>query len=771
MPVVLFDLASAGTDPSAIARGAMAKLKKLSPAPLSSPERLAHITAANYDSDLAELSRCDLVIEAIAEKQEWKADLFAKISPHLGANTILASNTSGLSINGLADCLPVAQQGNFCGIHFFNPPRYMSLVELIPTRGSDPAMLDALETWLTQRLGKGIIRAKDTPNFIANRVGVFSMLAVMHHAEQFGLGFDVVDALTGPKIGRPKSATYRTADVVGLDTFAHVVNTMHTTLGDDPWYAYYQTPNWLKKLIAAGNLGQKTKCGVFRKEGKTTLVFDPKQGAEGEYRPSAADIAPEVAAILQQRDPAARFTALRACAHPQAQFLWAIFRDVFHYCAVHLGTIADNARDVDFALRWGFAWQQGPFEIWQSAGWQGISEAIQADIAAGKTMAATPLPDWVKAEEASAAAGVHSSQGSWSAATQTWQARSTLPVYQRQLYPASLVGELRDDPATTLWENDGVRLWTHPCDDGIAIVSFKTKMHAIGQSVLAGLRYAIDYAEQHCAGLVIWHEGAFAAGADLKYMASLIEAKDWAGAEAFARDFQAIGLALKYAQIPTVAAVQGLALGGGCEIMRHCRQRVLALESYVGLVEAGVGLIPGGGGCKEQALAAAAIGQAQFGNDPFPAIQHAFDRIAYAKTSKSAHEAVTMAYANDSDPVVFHASELLYVALRQARALAEAGYRPALPATNIPVAGRNGLATLEMNLVNLREGGFISAHDFRVARAAAFALCGGEVESGSLVDEAWLLAMERQAFLALLQSEETQARIRAMLDTGKPLRN
>src|SRR5690606_37169025 len=312
---------------------------------------------------------------------DWKTALYERIAPHVGADAIVASNTSGLSIGELADALPAALRPRFCGVHFFNPPRYMRLVELIATPHTRPAVLDDLESWLTTRLGKGVVRALDTPNFIANRIGVFSILAALHHTERLGLGFDEVDALTGPKIGRPKSATYRTADVVGLDTLAHVVGTMRDKLPDDPWHAHFRLPAWLDALIARGALGQKSGAGVYRKVGKEIRVLDP---AAGDYRPAAGAVADEVEAILKQRDPAQRFAALRASAHPQAQFLWSLFRDIFHYSAFQLEHIAANARDLDLAMRWGFGWSQGPFETWQAAGWQAIAAAVSEDIAAGR---------------------------------------------------------------------------------------------------------------------------------------------------------------------------------------------------------------------------------------------------------------------------------------------------------------------------------------------------------------------------------------------------
>ena len=770
VPVVLFDLPAKEGDKNGVVHKALDGLKKLDPAPLASKDKLKFIDAANYDEHLPLLAECDLVIEAIAERMDWKNDLYAKIAPFLSSTVIVASNTSGLSMNALAQGLPEAVRPRFCGIHFFNPPRYMHLVEIIGTQSTDASTLDALETWLTSRLGKGVIRALDTPNFVANRIGVFSILAVMHHTAAFGLGFDEVDALTGPKIGRPKSATYRTADVVGLDTLAHVVKTMQDTLPGDPWHQYFTNPGWLTALIGQGALGQKTRCGIFRKQGKEIQVLDL---AKQDYRTSVGEIAEEVGAILKIKSPAEKFAALRASAHPQAQFLWAIFRDIFHYAAVQLENVADNARDLDFAMRWGFGWAQGPFETWQAAGWADTAQAIAADIAAGKAMSATPLPGWALE---SGRTGVHSTQGSYSASKNAYVARSTLPVYQRQLFPERVLGEVAATPektGETLYEDDGVRLWRNvTVDAGIGILSFKSKMHTIGNEVLDGVIAAVRQAEQTLDGVVIWHEAPFAVGANLQQVGEACAAGQFDLLEATVEKFQRASQTLKYAQVPTVVAVQGMALGGGCEFLMHAGKRVMALESYVGLVEAGVGLIPAGGGCKEFAVRAADwAAQSATPGEVFNYLQPVFMTIAMAKVAKSAAEVIDFGFGKPSDTILFNANELLFVAIKEARALADAGYAPPPMARAIPVAGKNGIATFEMMLVNMKEGGMISAHDYKVAKSAAIALCGGEVETGSLVDEEWLLTVERRLFVDLLKTPETQARIKHMLDTGKPLRN
>ena len=756
---VLFDLPAKDGPKSGIALKAIANLAKLSPAPLADKNLAAAIIPANYDEHLDHLKDVDLVIEAIAERMDWKLDLYKKIAPHVSATAVLASNTSGLSINGLAEALPEELRHRFTGVHFFNPPRYMHLVEVIPTRLTDPAVVDGLEAFLTTTLGKGVVIAKDTPNFIGNRIGVFSMLAAMYHTEQFKLGFDTVDALTGPALGRPKSATYRTADVVGLDTMAHVIKTMADTLPDDPWLKYFKAPAVLQGLIDKGALGSKTGAGFYKKAGKDIVVID---AAKQDYRPSEQKPSDEVAAILAIKDPSEKFGKLRASSDPQAQFLWASFRDLFHYSAFHLADIADTARDVDFAIRWGYGWKLGPFETWQAAGWQQVAEWINEDIKAGKAMSNAPLPAWVT----DGRKGVHSKEGSWSAGESSYKPRSQHPVYARQLFPDPILGE-KFDQGVTVWENDGVRLWTLG-DDQVGIISFKTKMNTVNDQVLDGVQHAIKLAEEKLKAVVIWQTGEpFSAGADLKGALGLLKEGKFDDFDSMVANFQRTSMSIKESLVPVVSAVRGMAFGGGCEFQMHSARTVAALESYIGLVEAGVGLLPAGGGLHELAVRAAKANP----DDPFESLKKVFETIAMAKVSASALEAKQLGLLRDSDIVVFNAYELLYVAKKVALSLAESGYRPPMPGRAIPVAGDTGTATFQASLANLKEGYFASPHDIDIATRIADALCGGKIERGSLVDEEWLLALERKHFVELAKTEKTQARIAHTMTTGKPLRN
>ncbi|PUA17409.1 3-hydroxyacyl-CoA dehydrogenase/enoyl-CoA hydratase family protein [Glaciimonas sp. PCH181] len=766
VPVILFDLPAKEGPKNGIVLRAIENLKKLSPAPLGNKDDAALIEVGNYEDDIAKLAECDLIIEAIAERMDWKHDLYKKVAPHIAPNAIFASNTSGLSITGLSEGFDAELKARFCGVHFFNPPRYMHLVELIPTATTKPEILDQLEGFLATTLGKGVVRAKDTPNFIANRVGVFGILSTAHQAEKFGLSVDVVDDLTGAKLGRAKSGTFRTADVVGLDTMGHVIKTMQDSLKDDPFYSVYATPPLLAKLIEQGALGQKTGAGFYKKVGKDILRID---AVKGEYVTGGGKADDLVARILKDKDPVKRMKALRESTNPQAQFLWSIFRDGFHYIAIHLASIADNARDIDFAMRWGFGWSVGPFEIWQAAGWQQIAGWVKEDIEAGKALCNAPLPAWVF----DGRTGVHTAEGSYSPAKKANVARSDLAVYQRQVFRAPLVGEGVADGSTagtTVFEDESVRLWHQ--DDEVLIISFKTKLHVIGPGVIAGLNMAIAEAEKNFKGLVLWHAdaangGAFSAGADLQSMLPLFMSGGVKAIEPMVAQLQQAFMSLKYASVPVVAAVAGLALGGGCELALHASKRVAAIESYIGLVEVGVGLIPAGGGLKEAALRAAHDAN---GNDILQFLKSSFLNAATANVSKSALEAKKMGYLKDSDVIVFNAYELLHVAKVEARAMFDAGYRPPLKAL-IPVVGRSGIATIMAQLVNMRDGGFISAHDYKLGCMIAEIVCGGEVEEGSVVNEQWLLDLERKAFMELLNHPKTQERIMGMMQTGKPVRN
>ena len=786
VPVVLFDLpakdatgaVAQGAAKNGIVTRAIDNLKKLKPAPLGDVADAVLIEVANYEDDLAKLGECDLVIEAIAERMDWKLDLYTKIAPHVAKHAILASNTSGLSITKLSEALPEVLKPRFCGIHFFNPPRYMFLVELINTPTTEPQVLDQLEAFVTSTLGKGVVRAHDTPNFIANRVGIAGMLATLKEVEKFGLTPDVVDDLTGRKLGRASSGTFRTADVVGLDTMAHVVRTLQDNLNaeTDPFYANFATPPVLARLLELKNLGQKTKAGFFKKVGRDILRFDLSANAgQGDYVPAGAK-ADEVYGRMLKKPAAERLKLLRDSEGAQGQFLWAILRDSFHYAAVHLATIAESARDVDFAMRWGFGMQQGPFELWQEAGWTQVAQWVQEDIDAGRALSSAPLPQWVFEGPVAAAGGVHTPEGSWSASAGRFVPQRKLPVHERQLFPESVRGADAPDAnqaGTTISDEGDVRVWTLDKEgfEGVLIASIHSKMNAISPDVAEALSAAVELAEAEYQGLVIWSPGdKFSVGADLQAMLPAFVVAGIGAVEGAEQELQNLMLKIRYASVPVVSAIRGLALGGGCELAVHSARRVAAMESYIGLVEVGVGLVPGAGGLTYIARRAAENAAASTGTDLLPFLTEGFSAAAMAKVGTGALDSKKLGYLIEGDVIVPNKDELLYVALQQARAMADAGYRAPLR-RSFRVAGRSGAATIRGQLVNMRDGGFISAHDFHIASLIAGVVTGGDIDAGSLVTEEYLMALERKAFCSLIVHPKTQERIMGMLSTGKPVRN
>ena len=770
VPVVLFDLPAKEGDKNGIVRKAIDNLKKLKPAPLAVASDAELIEVANYDDDMKLLKGCDLIIEAIAERMDWKSDLYHKIAPFVNKNAILASNTSGLSITELSEALPEALRPRFCGIHFFNPPRYMYLVELIPTPTTQPEVLDKLESFVTTALGKGVVRAKDTPNFIANRIGTVGLLATMKEAEKFGLNFDVVDDLTGKRLGRASSGTFRTGDVVGLDTMAHVIKTLQDKLtpAADSFYDSFATPPVLAKLLELKNLGQKTGAGFYKKVGRDILRFDL---ASGDYVPAGAK-GDEVYGRMLKRKAGERLKLLRDAEGPQGQFLWAILRDGFHYAAVHLADIAETARDVDQAMRWGFGMKQGPFELWQEAGWLDVAKMVQEDIDAGKALSKQPLPDWVFQGPVADAGGVHTEQGSWNPTSGQFEPRRQLPVYQRQLFPELLLGEggpRFETAGKTLAETDAIRIWT--LDDEVVIATLKTKMHIISPAAGEGLMQALDIAESGYQGLVVWPgEDPFSVGADLETMLKGFVAGGSDFVDSLEKELQDGIQRMRYAQVPVVAAIRGMALGGGCELAVHCARRVAIMESYIGLVEVGVGLVPGAGGLTYIARRAAENAANSTDKDLLHFLTEGFTAAAMAKVGTSALESRQLGYLLWSDIIVPNKDELLFVAIAEAKAMHAAGYRPPMK-RQFRVAGRDGKATIQGQLVNMRDGGFISQHDFHIASLIAGVVTGGDVNPGTLVSEDYLLTLERRAFTSLLAHPKTQERMLGMLSTGKPVRN
>jgi 3-hydroxyacyl-CoA dehydrogenase len=492
---------------------------------------------------------------------------------------------------------------------------------------------------------------------------------------------------------------------------------------------------------------------------------------EQDYVPSGKK-ADEVVGRMLKKPAAERLKLLRNAEGVEPRFLWALIRDQLHYAAVHLQTVAETARDIDLALRWGFGMKQGPFELWQEAGWLNVANMIQEDIDAGKALCKEPLPEWVFKGPVAEAGGVHTSAGSWSASGNKFIARRNLPVYSRQHFPEDVAGSVTVKAETagkTVHEDDAIRLWT--LDDEVLIASIKTKMHAISPDVAEGLSLAVDMAEKDYQGLVIWSpDEMFSAGADLQAMLPAFMMAGVGAINEVEHELQKVMLKLRYASVPTVSAVRGLALGGGCEMAVYSAKRVAAMESYIGLVEVGVGLVPGAGGLAYIARRAAEAASTSTNKDIVPFLTEGFTAAAMAKVGTSAIESRKIGYLLDTDVIVPNKDDLLFVAINEAKALFKSGYRAPHKRT-FAVAGRNGIATIKGSLVNMRDGGFISAHDFHIASLIANVVCGGDVDAGTLVTEDYLMTLERQAFCSLLTHPKTQERIMGMMATGKPVRN
>lgn len=754
----LYDLPVEGDNPKAGVQKSIKMLTKLKPSPLGMPSLAARIEANDYENDLKGLHSCDLVVEAISERLDWKNALFESITPYLNEKAILATNSSGLSIEKMAECLPQSVKPRFCGVHFFNPPRYMKLVELIPSTQTDPGVLDALETLLVDRLGKGVIRAKDTPNFIANRVGVFAFLSTLQHAATFNLSPETVDVLTGPLLGRAKSATYRTMDVVGLDVLSHVVKTLKDNTIEDPWLSCYSLPTWVQSLIDAGAVGQKVKKGIYQKTKDGLTVFDSEKGQYRCVQP------PSNMTLIEQLKGMPLADRLKACQHdnsPEAQFVWKVHQDLFHYSAYHLCDIAQSVRDIDCAIRWGFGWEMGPFELWQAMEYPHVLESLQAAIASNDTLSSAPLPQWT--EQVSA---LYRDSGAYAPSEQSFSTTSKLPVYQKQIAPLSMNAPQKGK-GTTLSTTTNTRLWT--IKDDVYLYSWYTPRNCVGSEVLEGLLAAIETTEQQGQALVLYPDlsSDFSVGANLKQVTKALSVGAYDVFEKAVRLFQQASLRLKYSEVPCVAALRGLVLGGGCELALYCDKRVAAFETYIGLVETGVGLIPAAGGTTLMAKEAAS---AMTAPERSAKLLQRFKQLAMAETATSALDAIEKGYLQPSDPIVMQSENLLMVAIENARSMALSGYT-APPKSVFPATGTQGKAQLLSLIENMKAGHMITPHDVTVATHLANVICGGEITPGTLINEQWAFALELEAFLALGRDTKTQERIQYTLQNGKPLRN
>ena len=778
--VVMFD-----TSHEALSKS-LNMMKKLKPTPLASQSVIGLIKTSTYDT-MDVLSKCDFIIESVVENLDIKKQLFSNIAPYVNDDAVLVTNTSGLSIQKIAEHSPESLRSRIFGVHFFNPPRYLPLVELIRTSFSDEKLLHKAEGFITSALGKEVVYAKDSPAFIANRIGVFSFLAVLKHAENFSLSADTVDALTGKRVGRPASATFRTLDVVGLDVMSNVVKNIYENAKDDPWVELFKLPDWIDNLIAEGSLGSKTKKGIYEKIGKDIYVYDP---ASDQYRLSDKTISAEVKKILKENGNIENsLLTLSKSDDPQAQFLWSVHRDVFHYACYQLEHVAETVRCVDLALKSGFAWQRGIFEQVQLTGWSEVRDSLNVDINNGAALSSESLPSWVLDKSF-----VYSDEGAYDPNKNQYTPRSSHPVYDRQLFKPLLKGEKQHQQDILL---DGESTKLVDIGDGVASISFKTKMNVLSSSVLTELPKCLDFLEDNGFNALIFKQEQehFCAGANLYEIISaiklgLLEKDPGVTSKAKKKAFelmhpelpklgklysikkivamlQELFMRLKHGKILTIAAVDGLALGGGCELLLHCNKVVASMNSYIGLVEVGIGALPAGCGSKEMTLRAYTNKET---DDIFPLLSKYFEQIAMAKVSASALEAKEMGYLKADDVIIANPNELLYVAKQQALALLDSGFKSPLDST-FKVVGKAGYANIMAQVANLHEGHFISEHDNYIVTHLAKVMTGSKVEENTTVNSQMILDLERKYFIKLLSTKKTQDRIEYMLRNSKPLRN
>jgi 3-hydroxyacyl-CoA dehydrogenase len=766
-PVLLLDLAQPG-NANGLAAKAVEALKKSKPAALAAPEFASRIEIGNFDDDLPRLGDCDWIIEAVAENLQVKRDLLARVAPQLHPNTILTTNTSGLPVAEIASSLPADLRRRCFGTHFFNPPRYMQLLEIIATPESDPSAIASVRRFAEVHLGKSVVPANDRPNFIANRIGAFSMLNTLRVMQQQGLSIEEVDALTGKPLGWPKTGTFRLGDMVGLDVLGSVVRNFAANTCDER--SDVQLPAFLEQMPERRWFGDKTGQGFYKKQrgadGEERLVLDV---ATLEYRPSLKPRIPALDAAKPIENLAERIRALLG-GNPEkdkaAAFYWQVLPDLWLYAANRIGEISDSIADIDRAMRTGFNWELGPFEMWDAAG---VAETAAKLRAAGRD-----LPEPVVQLLNSGATSWYRNQGA-----EVFDPRSASYV---SVEPASAVVSLARAKRSgcLVAENPGASLLD--VGDGIACIEFHTKMNALGGDIVSFFRQhlrADSAAVRDFRGFVITNDATnFSAGANLVQLLLAAQDEEWDEIDMYIRGFQEMTQAIKFCPRPVVVAPFGLTLGGGCEVSLHGAKRQAHLELYMGLVETGVGLIPAGGGCKEMTLRAiemaAAAAPAASRSDSVElhhTMRTVFENIALAKVSTSAFEAQSLRLLRPSDGVTMNRDRLLHDAKAESLALAESGYAPPLLRADIPAPGDAMLATLKLAVYILQQGGYASDHDATVATHLATILCGGNITAGTPVSEQYLLDLEREHFLSLCGERKSQERIAHTLKTGKPLRN
>ena len=776
----LLDIVPEGAGDDVKARNGLAqkgldRAKKARPAAFFLPEYAGRIRLGNTTDHLAWIRDADWIVEAVVEKPEIKRQVHEAIDAHLSKETVVTTNTSGLSIAEMSDGRSDAFRARFFGTHFFNPPRYMKLLEVIPTPHTAPEVLERYSGFGESVLGKRIVRAKDTPGFIANRLGVYAMLRTLNATLEHGLTVEQVDVLTGPLLGHPKSGTFRLSDICGLDITADVSRNLQSRLPDDRYRAALALPPPAERLLAEGRIGEKAGAGFYRREpDRTILALDWNTL---DYRPRQTVAFPEIEGLKSLPLPE-RLRRLLALKSTAGQFLWETVCDLLCYSAEIAPEIADDIVAIDNACRWGFNWELGPFETWDALG---IAETADRLTAEG-----TPVPSLVTQLLASGRTTFYTSENG---TTYYYllptpqppphkgggQDSSSLPPTASggkgmgQLFAQPEYIVLRDRKAQGAIIKETPDATLIDLGDGVNCLEFHTKMNVLGPGIAQMIDWSREETERNGVALVIGNQGEhFSAGFNIQLILMSIYEQDWDQMLAMGRQLQEILLRLKRANVPVVAACHGYTLGGGCEVALHCAAVQAAAESYIGLPEAGIGVIPAAGGTTE--LLVRAMAQVPTDVDPYPFVHHAFETMGLAKISTCAEEARGLGYLRPSDTITMNTDRVLYEAKQHALGLADASFHPADPA-QVTVMGEDGIARFELELHIMRRSGFISDHDRLIGSELAKVLCGGALVHPQTVSEEYLLGLEREAFVRLCSTPKTAERIKAMLETGKPLRN